>query len=88
MKIIIYHDVTLSAGEGGTVSESGGRLAEGTTLSVTATPAEGHHFVQWSDGVTDNPRSLVVGKEDVMNKSKGARRPLDLLSGSQIPETI
>ena len=65
VKIIIYHDVTLSAGEGGTVSESGGRLAEGTTLSVTATPAEGHHFVQWSDGVTDNPRSLVVGKEDV-----------------------
>ena len=65
VKIIIYHDVTLSAGEGGTVSESGGRLAEGTTLSVTATPAEGHHFVQWSDGVTDNPRSVVVGKEDV-----------------------
>ena len=65
VKIIIYHDVTLSAGEGGTVSESGGRLAEGITLSVTATPAEGHHFVQWSDGVTDNPRSVVVGKEDV-----------------------
>ena len=65
VKIIIYHDVTLSAGEGGTVSESGGRLAEGTTLSVTATPDEGHHFVQWSDGVTDNPRSLVVGKDDV-----------------------
>ena len=65
VKIIIYHDVTLSAGEGGTVSESGGRLAEGTTLSVTATPAEGHHFVQWSDGVIDNPRSVVVGKEDV-----------------------
>ncbi len=40
-------------------------MAEGTTLYVTATPAEGHHFVLWSDGVTDNPRSLVVGKEDV-----------------------
>lgn len=40
-------------------------MAEGTTLYVTATPAESHHFVQWSDGVTDNPRSVVVGKEEV-----------------------
>ena len=65
VKIVIYHDVAISAGDGGTVNESGGRLAEGTTLSLTATPAEGHYFVKWSDGVTDNPRSVTVGKEDI-----------------------
>ena len=65
IKIVIYHDVAISAGDGGTVNESGGRLAEGTTLTLTATPAEGHHFVKWSDDVTDNPRSLTVGKEDI-----------------------
>ena len=65
VKIVFYHDVTISAGEGGTVNHSGGRLAEGTTLSLMATPAEGHHFVQWSDGVTDNPRTLTVGTENV-----------------------
>ena len=65
VKIVIYHDVAISAGDGGTVNESGGRLAEGTTLTLTATPAEGHHFVKWSDDVTDNPRSLTVGKEDI-----------------------
>ena len=65
VKIVIYHDVAVSAGEGGTVNESGGRLAEGTTLTLTATPAEGHHFVKWSDDVTDNPRSVTVGKEDI-----------------------
>ena len=65
VKIVIYHDVAISAGDGGTVNESGGRLAEGTTLTLTATPAEGHHFVKWSDDVMDNPRSLTVGKEDI-----------------------
>ena len=65
VKIVFYHDVTITAGEGGTVNENGGRLAEGTTLSLSATPAEGHHFVQWSDGSTDNPRNLTVGTEDI-----------------------
>ena len=65
VKIVFYHDVTITAGEGGTVNEKGGRLAEGSTLSLSATPAEGHHFVQWSDGSTDNPRHLIVGTEDI-----------------------
>ena len=65
VKIVFYHDVAITAGEGGTVNEKGGRLAEGSTLSLSATPAEGHHFVQWSDGSTDNPRNLTVGTEDI-----------------------
>ena len=65
VKIVFYHDVTITAGEGGTVNEKGGRLAEGTTFYLLATPAEGHHFVQWSDGSTDNPRHLIVGTEDI-----------------------
>ena len=65
VKIVFYHDVAITAGEGGTVNENGGRLAEGTTFYLLATPAEGHHFVQWSDGSTDNPRNLTVGTEDI-----------------------
>ena len=65
VKIVFYHDVAITAGEGGTVNEKGGRLAEGSTLSLSATPAEGHHFVQWSDGSTENPRNLTVGTEDI-----------------------
>ena len=65
VKIVFYHDVAITAGEGGTVNEKGGRLAEGTTFYLLATPAEGHHFVQWSDGSTENPRNLTVGTEDI-----------------------
>ena len=65
VKIVFYHDVAITAGEGGMVNEKGGRLAEGSTLSLSATPAEGHHFVQWSDGSTENPRNLTVGTDDI-----------------------
>lgn len=30
----------------------------GARIQVTATPAPGYHFTEWSDGVTDNPRWL------------------------------
>ncbi len=33
---------------------------EGQQLSVTAVPQEGYHFTQWSDGNTDNPRTIIV----------------------------
>ena len=32
----------------------------GTTANISASPAYGYHFVQWSDGNQDNPRSLTV----------------------------
>lgn len=32
----------------------------GDTVSFEAVPTDGYHFVSWSDGVTDNPRSIVV----------------------------
>lgn len=63
VKIIFYYDVNLSAGAGGTINHSGGRLAESTELSLTATPDEGHHFEGWSDGSVDNPRTIVVGED-------------------------
>ena len=60
IKIIRHYDVTLSAADGGSIDREGGRIAENTELVITATPAEGHHFTQWSDGNTDNPRTIVV----------------------------
>ena len=58
--IIRHYDVSLSAGPGGAIDAEGGRIAEGTELTVTATPAEGYHFEKWSDDATDNPRTILV----------------------------
>ena len=51
-----FVDVTA---ENGTV-EGAGAYEENAEATLTVTPAEGYKFVQWSDGVTDNPRTLIV----------------------------
>ncbi len=43
----------------GSVSGSG-TYNHNATATMTATAFYGYHFVQWSDGNTDNPRSVVV----------------------------
>ena len=43
----------------GTVN-GGGTFDEGTTVTLTASAAEGYRFVQWQDGNTDNPRTVTV----------------------------
>jgi len=47
------YTLTVTAGEGGTVSTEGGTYDEGTEITITATPDEGYEFVGWegSDSV-------------------------------------
>ena len=39
------HTLTVSAGEGGTVSSQGGTYDEGTSVTIVATPNDGYEFV-------------------------------------------
>ena len=57
-----YFNIETSAVGNGTVTE-GGTYAEGTEITLTATPDEGYQFTQWSDGNTDNPRTLVLTQD-------------------------
>lgn len=41
------YTLTVSAGEGGSVSSEGGTYDEGTEVTVKATPAEGYKFIGW-----------------------------------------
>ncbi len=51
-----------SNGAYGTVSGSG-TYNYNTPALITATPFYGYHFVQWNDGNTDNPRTVVVTED-------------------------
>ncbi len=53
------YTITVSAGGHGNVS-GGGTYDYGTTATLTATADEHYHFTQWSDGNTDNPRTVSV----------------------------
>ena len=37
-----------------------GEYEHGTEVILTATPSEGYHFIQWSDGVTEATRTIIV----------------------------
>ena len=53
--------VTVSA-TNGTV-EGAGTYTYGEKVKLTATAADGYHFAQWSDGLTMNPRVVLVTSE-------------------------
>lgn len=50
---------SVSPSTGGTVTD-GGVYENGTTIALTATPNTGYKFKQWSDGSTENPRTITV----------------------------
>ena len=54
--------VTFSGSTGGSVSNMGGEYDEGTTVSVSAQPETGYEFIGWSDGSSQNPRTISVSE--------------------------
>ena len=55
------HTLTLNVGQPsmGTVSGAG-TYSGGTQVPISATPYPGHAFDHWSDGSTDNPRTILL----------------------------
>ena len=42
--------ITVAAGEGGTVSSTGGVFEQGSNFNVSATANSGYRFIGWSNG--------------------------------------
>ena len=56
-----YYNVSASADAGGSASVSpSGSVAEGTSVTFTATPNSGYVFSKWSDNSTDNPHTVTI----------------------------
>ncbi len=56
--VVNVYTISVSAVNGQVIG--GGEYQYGTTTDLTAIPNEGYVFDQWSDGVTDNPRTITV----------------------------
>ena len=54
--------VTPNNSEWGSVT-GGGTYGYGKEVTITATPNQGYEFVQWSDSVTENPRTIVLTQD-------------------------
>ena len=63
---IAKYTITLSAGEGGTVSITGGEYEAGQTVNVTATPQGEYLFKDWSDGNTNATRTITISSNSTI----------------------
>lgn len=43
-----------------------GSYAAGATATIAAIPADGYHFVKWSDNTIDNPKEIVVDRDIIL----------------------
>ena len=59
----IQYTLSVSSGDGGTVSSEGGTYDEGTDITLTATPNGEYIFSNWSNGSTDNPISFELNSD-------------------------
>ena len=57
------YQLTVSAGEGGSVSSEGGEYNEGTEVTLTATPDEGYRFTGWSDGSREESITITITED-------------------------
>ena len=57
---VVKYTLSVTAGEGGTVSTTGGEYESGQTVSVTATPQGEYLFKDLSDGNTNATRTITV----------------------------
>ena len=54
-------------------------------MSLNATPEYGYHFVKWSDGVTDNPRTIEL-TQDITLTAEFAKNTYTISTESSNPE--
>ena len=71
---IVKYTIALSAGEGGTVSTTGGEYEAGQTVSVTATPQGEYIFKDWSDGNTDATRTITISSNSTLTANFEKRK--------------
>ena len=60
------YTITIPESENGIVIGMG-EYNHGDTITLTATPNEHYHFVQWSDGNTENPRIFVATNDTTLS---------------------
>ena len=75
--------VQVTAAEGGTVEGQNGEYKEGETVVFTAVPAADYYFTQWSDGGTDNPRTIIISNKEVNITAEFAQMLLLTISVSE-----
>ena len=76
-----------SPSNGGTVSGSGS-YAIGSFRQITANPNSGWKFTRWSDGITQNPRTITVPSGGATYMANLARQKKSTTSGMSVSNAV
>jgi len=76
------YTLTVTAGEGGSVSTEGGIYDEGTEITITATPAEGYEFAGWEGNESDSNSLSITLNGDANVQALFAQLPVLILPPS------
>ena len=60
------YTLTVSAGEGGSVSSEGGTYDDGTEVKITATPKQGNEFIGW-EGSDETSNEITIQLNSNLN---------------------
>ena len=64
---VTQYSLTVSAGTGGSVSNSGGTYDDGSSVSITATPNDGYEFTGWNgSNSTNSTISVTINSNTVI----------------------
>ena len=83
--------LNITAGNGGSVSNTGGTYDQGTQVTITATPNAEYVFSNWSNGSTENPITLTINRNITLSATFIKRRyPLSIYTQGQgtVSETL
>lgn len=88
MKMPQTFTLTVHDGDYGTVNinpaaNSDGKYAEGTQVTLTATPNDGWYFDQWSDGNKSNPRIVTISSDLELTAEYTDQAPNHLWEGNE-----
>jgi len=67
--VVENYTLTVNAGDGGSVSSTGGTYSSGESVSITATANSEYVFSGWSNGSTDNPLSVTMNSNQTLSAS-------------------
>src|SRR6056300_1561570 len=70
----VKYTLTVTAGEGGNVSSTGGSYTLGSEVTITATPNSEYVFSGWSNGSTDNPIKVTVNSNQTLTANFTKRK--------------
>jgi len=77
-ELIPIYTLTVATSEGGTVSTEGGEYEEGAEITITATSNQGYNFLSWSDGSSENPKTINLNSNISLEATFGRLDPIYL----------